>query len=278
MWLIALLMVLWGFLQGLAVGLVMAFCIVIYDLSRTVSGAVVRDALEFESSSCGSHSRVDTVTARTILQGLAGHVALIRPHGIIFFGSVSKCQAWFSELANRSEVDCIILDLRYVTYIDSSGLEMLQSFRQQAGAGDFLLLVCDADGDPDGGPSTPALVGCEDTKQEPGNANDDRTPARCYWDGKKLLPGIKQACAAFSAEQLEAHRKNWTRAGVSGAVQDVRCQYWSRNDEVQQRLPGTRQETYSELPLYFPMLDPALAYAENFLIDLHLAGAFVLTE
>jgi hypothetical protein len=88
-------------------GLVIAFFIVVYNLSRSVSGYVVPNALQFESSTA---HRDHTPAALRLLRSLSDHAALIRPHGIIFFGSVTTYQAFFDSLISKQEVEHSLFD------------------------------------------------------------------------------------------------------------------------------------------------------------------------
>jgi len=262
MWLISLLMVLWGFLEGLAVGLVCAFFITIYDLSRTNTGVLIEDAMQFESSDITTHNQAE----RHTLLSLKGHIALIRPYGIIFFGSVQKFQAWFDTLAARPEVDCVILDLRHVTYVDSSGMGFLQALRKQALRRHILLLLCDGDGN--------GREGFDSSEYDDPLAENDSPEAKLC-----LLNGVAEAARAVSDEELINLQARWAKHQVKDAVQAVRARYVQPNEGHARLLACAKldevvQAEQRDMPLHLPTLDQALAHAEHFLLELHTAGAF----
>ena len=88
-----------------------------------------------------------------------------------------------------------------------------------------------------------------------------------------LLPGVREASRSLTVEEISSLKERWNSLGDTKSVQQMRAKYLSRNEE-QLRLAGCRDNDL-DLPMYLPTLDAAIANAENFLVDLHSAGAFV---
>ena len=98
-----------------------------------------------------SHTHITTHSLSLVL------VVMIKPkefktktsltHSLIL--SFSLAPAFLLRTDQIWQVDCIILDLRHVTYIDSSGVNLLLNMRAAALHHHILFLLCDGDGDPE---------------------------------------------------------------------------------------------------------------------------------
>ena len=98
-----------------------------------------------------SHTHITTHSLSLVL------VVMIKPkefktktsltHSLIL--SFSLAPAFLLRTDQIWQVDCIILDLRHVTYIDSSGVNLLLNMRAAALHHHILFVLCDGDGDPE---------------------------------------------------------------------------------------------------------------------------------
>jgi SulP family sulfate permease len=120
-----------GLVSGLIIGLVLAVVLFAVNYGRI---DLVRD-IAFGTT---YRSNVDRPAAeRTILQGLADRVQILRLSGFVFFGTASGLLERIRKRVEAGPIRFLLIDLRRVTGVDSSGVLSLQKVSQLAEAGGF---------------------------------------------------------------------------------------------------------------------------------------------
>jgi len=272
MWLIAVLMIVWGFVEGIIVGTVMAFIRVVIELSRTATIFTVRNVLEHYTSSKISDAHQKIIQTNW----LEDHAHVLCPEGNIFFGNAPTLAKRFNELVCAETTDCIIVFLKHVCYIDRAGYETLEEFRRRALRQRCLLLFCDANR-ADLDPATQRVIASpgEDGRgqvdllklrasrlRETPPLNPQPAPASVLgaeaktwsdWADREekpiLLHGVESASAPYTEEELRQHFSQ--------------CDLFAKLIAAPKH--GTR---------YYGSLDEAMAACEQFIIDLYTANYY----
>lgn len=119
---IFIVMIFQGFIQGVAVGLALAFILFIYNNSR---GTFIR----YETSGSDYLSNVAYPLEKIkVLRKYGGKIHLMKLQGFLFFGSAERLQNYIKqEILTRTDpkVQFLIIDFSYVTDIDSTAIHSL---------------------------------------------------------------------------------------------------------------------------------------------------------
>jgi SulP family sulfate permease len=115
------------------------FLTVVFDLTVAVEVGLVAACITFIYR-ISSLSRSETVTAadRPVLAGLEGRVLVSRLYGALFFGAVKLVEA----LEDHLPGDVLVVDLKNVIYIDSSGADSLMNLARTCRKRNVRLIVC----------------------------------------------------------------------------------------------------------------------------------------
>ena len=115
------------------------FLTVVFDLTVAVEVGLVAACITFIYR-ISSLSRSETVTAaeRPVLAGLEGRVLVSRLYGALFFGAVKLVEA----LEDHLPGEVLVVDLKNVIYIDSSGADSLMSLARTCRKRNVRLIVC----------------------------------------------------------------------------------------------------------------------------------------
>ncbi len=124
--LILLTIAIWGFLEGIAVGLVATIVMFVVSYSRS---SVVKHELSGESF----HSRVArSGMERRQLDALAGQIYLLQLQGFIFFGTANSLFNQVRHHVERETTRYVILDFESVSGLDSTALMSFEKLVQLA--------------------------------------------------------------------------------------------------------------------------------------------------
>ena len=112
---------------------------VVVDLTVAVEVGLFAACLTFIYR-ISSLSRVETVSAaeQPLLQGLDGRVEAYRLYGALFFGAVKLLE----EIGQRRPRDAIVVDLKNVIYVDSSGADSLADLIHACRKAGVRLVLC----------------------------------------------------------------------------------------------------------------------------------------
>ena len=115
------------------------FLTVVFDLTVAVEVGLVAACITFIYR-ISSLSRSETVTAadRPVLAGLEGRVLVSRLYGALFFGAVKLVEA----LEDHLPGELLVVDLKNVIYIDSSGADSLMNLARTCRKRNVRLIVC----------------------------------------------------------------------------------------------------------------------------------------
>jgi SulP family sulfate permease len=115
------------------------FLTVVFDLTVAVEVGLVAACITFIYR-ISSLSRSETVTAadRPVLAGLEGRVLVSRLYGALFFGAVKLVEA----LEDHLPGEVLVVDLKNVIYIDSSGADSLMNLARTCRKRNVRLIVC----------------------------------------------------------------------------------------------------------------------------------------
>jgi SulP family sulfate permease len=138
--LILLVIVSFGFLQGIALGIVAA--VILFAVNYSQIGVAKR---VFSGASSGSHVQRST-SQEKILQEQGEGTCIIELHGLIFFGTAHKLLNQIRKRVNDrslSPLRFLILDFRLVSGLDTSAVLSFLKLEQLAKEQDFLVLFTD---------------------------------------------------------------------------------------------------------------------------------------
>lgn len=114
--LILLVIAIWGFLEGIAVGLVATIVMFVVSYSRS-------SVVKHELSGTSFHSRVTrNPIERRQLDTLAGQIYLLQLQGFIFFGTANNLFSQVRHHMERETTCYVILDFESVSGLDSTAL------------------------------------------------------------------------------------------------------------------------------------------------------------
>jgi sulfate permease, SulP family len=115
------------------------FLTVVFDLTVAVEVGLLAACVTFIYR-IASLSRCQTLSAseHPELTGREGHIAAHRLYGALFFGAVKLVENIGDDLPTQA----LVLDLKNVIYMDSSGVETLQDLARACQAAKVRLLVC----------------------------------------------------------------------------------------------------------------------------------------
>lgn len=115
------------------------FLTVVLDLTVAVEVGLIAACITFIYR-ISSLSRAEQVHPQdhAALQGLEGKVSAYRLYGALFFGAVKLVEAMESHLPS----DCLVLDLKNVIYIDSSGADSLMDLARSCQQAGCRLILC----------------------------------------------------------------------------------------------------------------------------------------
>jgi SulP family sulfate permease len=115
------------------------FLTVVFDLTVAVEVGLVAACITFIYR-ISSLSRCEAVTATDFptLSGLENKVAGYRLYGAVFFGAVKLIE----DLQDQLPAEVLLLDLKNVIYIDSSGIDTLNDLARACQQNSVRLLVC----------------------------------------------------------------------------------------------------------------------------------------
>jgi SulP family sulfate permease len=123
-----------GLLQGVVVGLVLAFALFAVNYSRI---ELVRE-VEFGSTYRSNVARPPA--ERLALLSLAGRVQVLRVNGFVFFGTASGLLERIRKRVEAGSLRFLLVDLRRVTGMDSSAVLSFRKVAQLAAANGFELV------------------------------------------------------------------------------------------------------------------------------------------
>ena len=125
-----------GFLQGVALGLVLTVALFVVSYSRV-------DAVRHALTGSDLRSRVKrTALERRALDESGSSVVILQLHGFLFFGTANAVLERIDRRTSSGPaLDCVILDFRRVTGIDASGMLVLRTLARTAAARGFLLVL-----------------------------------------------------------------------------------------------------------------------------------------
>ncbi len=128
-----------GYLEGVMVGLLTATILFVVNYSRV---QVVTQSLNGSEQ----RSNVDRPAAHQRVLGERGkEVEIFKLQGFLFFGSANSLLSQIRERLRRKDLQrlrYVVLDLRRVHGIDSSAVLALRKLRRHAGADGFTLILC----------------------------------------------------------------------------------------------------------------------------------------
>ena len=112
---------------------------VVFDLTVAVEVGLIAACITFIYR-ISSLSRSEAVSAldHPVLQGLDGQVRAHRLYGALFFGAVELVEA----MENHLPRNCLVLDLKNVIYIDSSGADSLMDLARSCQQAGCRLILC----------------------------------------------------------------------------------------------------------------------------------------
>ena len=115
------------------------FLTVVFDLTVAVEVGLIAACVTFIYR-ISSLSRSETVSAtdQPLLQGLAGQVDAYRLYGALFFGAVKLVE----EIEDKLPAAALVLDLKNVIYVDSSGADALVSLSRKCLKSHTRLMIC----------------------------------------------------------------------------------------------------------------------------------------
>jgi sulfate permease, SulP family len=115
------------------------FLTVVFDLTVAVEVGLVAACITFIYR-ISSLSRSETVSAQDYpaLQTLDGKVAAYRLYGALFFGAVKLVE----ELLDRLPAETLVIDMKNVIYVDSSGADTLNDLARVCRKNGVRLIVC----------------------------------------------------------------------------------------------------------------------------------------
>jgi SulP family sulfate permease len=115
------------------------FLTVVFDLTVAVEVGLIAACATFIYR-ISSLSRSEQVSAadRPQLDGQAGRIEAYRLYGALFFGAVKLVE----EIADHLPAHTLVLDLKNVIYMDSSGVDALKDLTQACRKSGVRLLVC----------------------------------------------------------------------------------------------------------------------------------------
>ena len=115
------------------------FLTVVFDLTVAVEVGLIAACVTFIYR-ISSLSRSEQVSAadRPLLDGQAGRIEAYRLYGALFFGAVKLVE----EIADHLPAHTLVLDLKNVIYMDSSGVDALKDLTQACRKSGVRLLVC----------------------------------------------------------------------------------------------------------------------------------------
>ena len=115
------------------------FLTVVFDLTVAVEVGLVAACITFIYR-ISSLSRSETVSAQDYpaLQMLDGKVAAYRLYGALFFGAVKLVE----ELLDRLPTETLVIDMKNVIYVDSSGADTLNDLARVCRKNGVRLIVC----------------------------------------------------------------------------------------------------------------------------------------
>ena len=115
------------------------FLTVVFDLTVAVEVGLIAACVTFIYR-ISSLSRSETVSAtdQPLLQDLAGQVDAYRLYGALFFGAVKLVE----EIEDKLPVTALVLDLKNVIYVDSSGADALNHLARKCHKAQVRLIVC----------------------------------------------------------------------------------------------------------------------------------------
>ncbi len=127
-----------GFLPGVAIGVVAAIVMFVVAYSRT---EVVRHELTGQQMvSRVTRSHVE----RQHLREHGGQLYILRLQGFVFFGTAEKLLNQVRERLQQKQVQYVVLDMKRVTGLDSTGMRSLGRLRQVAAAHGAQVLITHA--------------------------------------------------------------------------------------------------------------------------------------
>jgi SulP family sulfate permease len=134
---IMFIMVIWGPLEGVVVGILITVALFIVNYSRTT---IVRHGL----SGSNYHSHIDRPSAhRRVLRDKGGQIRILTLQGFIFFGTSNTLLQEVRNIAENREdvvVRYLIIDLEKVVGLDSSALHNFVKIRQTGVEHDFTVV------------------------------------------------------------------------------------------------------------------------------------------
>lgn len=128
---------LFGFLQGVLVGVVAAIIMFVLNYSRI-------KVIKYELTGTNHHSNVDRPPGhRRLIRKKGEEIYILKLHGYIFFGTANNLLNKIKERADDSELapfKFLVLDFREVSGIDSSAIISLIKLNQLANKNNFSVL------------------------------------------------------------------------------------------------------------------------------------------
>jgi SulP family sulfate permease len=127
-----------GFLEGVGVGIAIAMALFVVNYSRI-------DIVKASLSGLSYRSTTDRpAEQRRLIQSRGGHIAILRLHGFVFFGTshglVERIQMRVAD-RHQGELRYLILDFKNVTAMDSSAVASFMRIEQLADADKFQLML-----------------------------------------------------------------------------------------------------------------------------------------
>ena len=118
---------------------------VVFDLTVAVEVGLIAACITFIYR-ISSLSRSETVTeaSQPVLAGTTGRVLVCRLYGALFFGAVKLVEALEDQLPGQ----VLVLDLKNVIYVDSSGADSLMNLTRTCRKRGVRLIVCGLDHQP----------------------------------------------------------------------------------------------------------------------------------
>jgi SulP family sulfate permease len=118
---------------------------VVFDLTVAVEVGLIAACITFIYR-ISSLSRSETITeaSQPVLAGTTGRVLVCRLYGALFFGAVKLVEALEDQLPGQ----VLVLDLKNVIYVDSSGADSLMNLTRTCRKRDVRLIVCGLDHQP----------------------------------------------------------------------------------------------------------------------------------
>ncbi len=126
-----------GFLQGVAVGMLVAIVIFVVKYSHV---SVVKHIL----SGTNFHSNVDRAPLqKQVLSEKGGSIYILKLQGFIFFGTANDLYDRIRKRANDKDMDTLrsaVLDFRLVNGVDSSAVNTFTKMKEQAASAGYALV------------------------------------------------------------------------------------------------------------------------------------------